>query len=383
MPSVIVCCPFYPEKKLCEQFSSDTTVIQLKHHLANAYVNDRSVIDSMRLIYAGKMLKNDLATLEEIIKAFPHDTVMVNDDVVMTIHMVYKQTPSQNPTASSEKPKKETVTSAMVQTSSYIVLLHGRPYLLQIPSSSSTFMPHQQHGLVPPSPLHPLMSPLATTHGFVLPNNNSAQGWPLGIGPFIHLGNHQNTQSTTELQRHPVVETQQPAQEPPTVMPPQPQQQPIAAAPVANAQPQNHAPQAAAPQNPGNFVFNAGQAGGGGLALAAGAQDVDDEGRAINHPPNPFMLLLKLSFLLYLFTQKASYERAAILVLSAFAIFMIQMGYAQMVYTVLKRTWTRPSQPRQEENTQQQESTFVRSFINVLLCFVTSMFPTAEQIAAA
>ncbi|KAJ3092487.1 hypothetical protein HDU96_002705 [Phlyctochytrium bullatum] len=117
---------------------------------------------------------------------------------------------------------------------------------------------------------------------------------------------------------------------PPTAFPiPTPTLAPPAAAAAAPAP----APAVPAPaQPPAAANVGAGPAGGGVAGFMAQADNPDDEfgDLARNQPPNPYWLLIKLSFLVWMFSHNASLPRFVLLHVAAFVIFAVQMGWVNL-----------------------------------------------------
>ncbi|KAJ3215870.1 hypothetical protein HDU67_010227 [Dinochytrium kinnereticum] len=124
---------------------------------------------------------------------------------------------------------------------------------------------------------------------------------------------------------------------PPVPIPQDPQPQPQLPAAAAPA-PAPLAP--VAPAAPVNNAVGGGAAGiGGGFAGFMQQENPDDEfgdlGR--NEPQNPIWLLMKLTFVVWMFSHNASPTRFVILNLVAFVIFFVQMGWVQGVWPFRNR----------------------------------------------
>ena len=153
------------------------------------------------------------------------------------------------------------------------------------------------------------------------------------------------------------------------------------------APPEQRPPPQPAPQPQPAPVVAAGM---GGLA---NVDEFDDAAR--NAPPNPWWLLFKLSFLVYIFSQNASTTRVLLLYASALVIFLVQTRW--LTFPIRRRPENPPNPPNHaepqpagpEQSAQEasnvphppQQTSFLRNLHALVWTFISTLIPENNEVA--
>ena len=116
---------------------------------------------------------------------------------------------------------------------------------------------------------------------------------------------------------------------------------------------------------------------------------LDDEfALALGHRPNPWWLLFRLAFLVYIFSQNASFQRIVMLHVLAVFIWLWQTGRLQIPRGPANRPAVpivnqQPNQPNRSTNVQMEPQIPVprsplREALSMIWSFVFSLIPQAE-----
>ncbi|KND01601.1 uncharacterized protein SPPG_03399 [Spizellomyces punctatus DAOM BR117] len=290
-------CPSYPNETYFVDVMPEWNIAQLKGMMSEQFPGQPGV-DEMRLIHAGKLLGDEMV-VREILNSSSLPTPP-------TVHLVIKSgsvsldasSPARPSTAISPSP--EDLHSGLRQRKTGLA------------RSDET---GEGQASATPTAAPPISTPPATTH--FVPNAPAGQ-------PFMHLAVPYQIVMINGIPyaMHPTVFPQ----------PYQPQAgQPHLAAPQQYAPPPNLPAEAAAPVpapapvQPAAPVLNAAPGAIGG--------NVDDEfgDRQRNAPQNPFWLLVKLTFLVYIFSHNSSLTKIILMNLVALVIFLVQTGRLRLI----------------------------------------------------
>ncbi|KAI8826888.1 uncharacterized protein EV422DRAFT_502621 [Fimicolochytrium jonesii] len=296
--TISVRCPSYPNESFTVEEALDSTISQLKHALV-AVVPGCPSVEEMRLIHAGKLLADE-SSVRMALKA---DTGAAGPHIV---HLVLKTAPLQ----SSQPTNISSPTEG---------LRLRRPAHLDTSVDSST-----QAANVPVPEDQPPIALATSPMGqpFNVPNHHAYPMYP-GASPFqIVMINGLPYAMHTPMDHFP-----------PHHLLPDPNNNlygptptiasPLSVAPPSTATPPATPPEAAAPA-PAVVPPPAPAPAPPAAALAP----IDPEFRDFPQneaPQNPYWLLFKLTFLVYVFSHNTSLTRIITLNLVALAVFMIQM----------------------------------------------------------
>ncbi|KAJ3036381.1 hypothetical protein HDV00_002797 [Rhizophlyctis rosea] len=329
--TIVIRCPSFPDTNFTLQVDLRWPLLQVKEALAEQYPS-KPPVGSQRIIHGGK-LRSDVEVLADIFSNCESTTTP-------TLHLVIKAesvpTPAPAPSVQlsvgapgdSELRQRRNV-AITPPTSASSTIIETAPVVASTPVSSEAPEPNNTNKTpVPPPPQQNAWPQLPFPYQVVLIN---------GIPYALHSAFAQPHIPTTPQLPYPAMPHLLPAQYPfpphiPGLVPPP------AAAPAPHAVPQHQPappppqPQQPAPAAPAAPAPNPAPANAAAAAFglnAAAAAPPDEFGAAAggaNRIQNAIWLLIKMTFLLYLFNQNASLERMILLNVIALVIFLFQTG---------------------------------------------------------
>ncbi|KAI9089405.1 hypothetical protein DFS34DRAFT_598082 [Phlyctochytrium arcticum] len=373
MKDLCVRCPSYPTESFQVKVRPEWTVLQLKQSVSDMFPNRPPAAD-MRIIHSGKLLDNS-ASLQTVVFG---TTAATAASVAPTVHLVVKSgLPSLSTSSPASSPSLEGLRRRQAAgISSAPPLSHDIPagYNAQASIPNHVTLPTPTMQFQSPHNNTPLMA-LPFPYQVVLIN-----GMPYAMHPAVYPPPTLSTPFPSPATAFPFVEHGfgHPA--------------PHFTTPAAEPNPQPApAPPAPAPaQAAGAPILNAGFGG----AAANPEDEFGDQAR--NAPQNPFWLLLKLSFMVYMFSHNSSLTRIILMNAVAMVIFLVQTGRLR----VIRRQILVPNVPLQARepapeaatpstggtapasaslNTQATQRGFLSQVRNVVLVFFTSLIPDPPE----